>query len=409
MDAMLDENTEFDDFGRDWLMPYGKATANFVEAKSSSSLRSAARTKLPSEPGIYGFVNDEGRLIYVGKSKSLKSRVLSYFSPHHEHEKAGQIVAAAKRVLWETQPSEFAALLREQKLISRWQPRYNVVGMPKMHRSCYLCVGRGPAELFYVTYKHDPRARACEGPFQGSTRLNRVAEVLNRLFKLRDCNDNQGFVFGDQLTLFDDPRRAGCLRADLKTCLGPCASICSKKEYEKQVAAAVEFLHSGSDPLVDLVESQMQRAASQLQFELAVRYREDWQLLRWINQKLMDNEQARKSYNFIYPVQATDGRDIWYLIRGGKVEHALAKPKNAAQWKSARQEIVRWGASTQKFASWYDGGANTLHVVTGWFRRNRSEMAHVCSIDKLPSDLGNSQIFNRSSGPDSAANVCSVG
>jgi excinuclease ABC subunit C len=409
MEAMLEENTEFDDFGRDWFMPYGKATATFVEARTSSSLRAAARANLPTAPGIYGFVSDEGRLIYVGKSKSLKSRVLSYFSPHHEHEKAGQIVAAARRVLWETQPSEFAALLREQKLISRWQPRYNVVGMPKMHRSCFLCLGRGPAELFYVTYKHDPRARACEGPFHGATRLNRVVEVLNRMFKLRDCNDKQGFVFGDQLTLFDDPLRAGCLRADLKTCLGPCASLCSKKEYERQVQAALDFARSGSDPLVDFAESQMLRAARNLQFELAARYREDWQLLRWINQKLMDNEQARKTYNFIYPVLSSDGRDIWYLVRGGRVEHALAKPKNAEQWRLARQEIMRWAASTQKFASWYDGGANTLHVVTSWFRKNRSEMSHVCSIDKLPTDLNDSQSLSRSVAPDSAANVCSVG
>ncbi len=80
--------------------------------------------------------------------------------------------------------------------------------MPKRQRAAYLCIGRAPAELFYLSYKPDPNARVSEGPFHGAHRLSRVVEVLNRLFKLRDCKDQQGFVFGDQLTLFDDPRRA---------------------------------------------------------------------------------------------------------------------------------------------------------------------------------------------------------
>ncbi len=127
MDAMLEDDREFTDFGRDWLMPYPKQSATYASGNSKEQLKVAIRKSMPAQPGIYGFIDVDGRLIYVGKSKSLRSRVLSYFLSHNEQEKAGLITETASRVVWETQPSEFAALLREQKLISRWQPRYNVV------------------------------------------------------------------------------------------------------------------------------------------------------------------------------------------------------------------------------------------------------------------------------------------
>jgi excinuclease ABC subunit C len=383
MDAFLHDDDSFDNFGRDALMPYSGHSAEFVEAKTKRWLKHAAAKSLPNSPGIYGFVDAKGHLIYVGKSKSLRSRVLSYFMPNHKHEKAGYITAHARRVVWETQPSEFAALIREQKLICRWQPRFNVVGMPKTLRAGYLCLGKSPA-TFYLATKRDPNAIACEGPFFGTTRLNRVIEVFNRIFKLRDCKDRVGFKFGDQLTLFDDPKRAGCLRAELQTCLGPCAAFCSKSAYENQASHAASFLMKPDEQIVDDLEQSMHRAAKQLQFEQAARYREDWQVMRWITRKLLDNEQARTSFHFIYPVAGADGRDIWYLIRSGKVEHAVARPTTAAAWVRCREEIIRWTLSSQKFSVQYDGGANTLHIVAAWFRQHRSELKQTKSLENVP-------------------------
>ncbi len=386
MDAILECENQFVDFGRDWLMPYQRDDACRIRAANRHSLRAAVRSELPQSPGIYGFVNGEGKLVYVGKSKALRSRVLSYFLPNNQDEKAGQIASVATEILWETQPTEFAALLREQKLISRWQPRFNVVGMPRRQRTAYLCVGRGPAECFYLSSKPDKKARASEGPFHGLTRLRRVVEVLNHIMRLRDCNDKTKFDFRDQLTLFDDPRRAGCLRAELQTCLGPCAAFCTRGEYDRQIAAAVEFLKGNNVKLVDELEAAMLRAAGRLQFELAARLREDWQMVQWITRKLFDNEQARSQYNFIYPLKGCDGRDIWYLIRAGKVEHAIARPTSRVAWRQARAEILSWAAATSCLEGMYDGGANTLHIVAAWFRKNRDDLKMVKSIAQLPDE-----------------------
>ncbi len=387
MDAFLEHDCQFADFGRDALMPFTKSVASRVRATETEKLRTAVRQSVPKTPGIYGFVCGDGHLIYVGKSNSLRGRVLSYFLPNHANEKAGEIATTAREVLWEEQPSEFAALLREQKLISRWQPRFNVVGMPRRQRAAYLCLGRGPANCFYVTTKIDPKARAIEGPFNGLTRLTRVAEILNRRFQLRDCSDKNKFAFADQLTLFDDPRRPGCLRVELGTCLGPCAAACSKSAYERRTREAEDFLRGGDVQIVDELELAMRHAAERQQYELAARYREDWQLTRWITQKLLQNEQARAAYNFLYPVIGCDGRDIWYLIRSGRVEHAVQRPTTANRWRKSREEILRWAASESGLAGPYDGGANTLHIVAAWFRKNRDQLKLARPLADLPLEM----------------------
>ena len=399
MEAIFESDGGFVDFGRDWLMPYERTSASRVAGGDKESLREAVRKRLPKDPGIYGFVNGDGKLIYVGKSKSLRSRVLSYFLPTNADEKAGQIAEAAREVLWETQPSEFAALLREQKLISRWQPRYNVVGMPRRQRAAYLCLGHGPADCFYVSTKVDKKSRASEGPFFGMNRLARAAEILNRLFRLRDCSDKTGFVFRDQLTLFDDPRRPGCLRVEMGTCLGPCAAVCSKAQYEVELLRAIAFLKGGDVELLDRLEADMNRAAARLHFERATRLREDWLLMQWLTRKLLQNEQARTQYNFIYPVAAADGRDIWYLIRGGKVEHAVARPRNATQWNRCREDIRQWFGSRNRLEGCYDGGDDTLHIVAAWFRKQRDQLRLVRNLADLPEDYADGQ----SAGPRETA------
>ncbi len=113
MEAVLSEDV-FVDFGEDTLYPYASPGLQSVDADSTAQLRAQVRQQLPREPGVYGMLDVIGRLIYVGKSKSLRNRVLSYFLPNNEEDKAGRIVQSTRTIVWETQPSEFAALVREQ-------------------------------------------------------------------------------------------------------------------------------------------------------------------------------------------------------------------------------------------------------------------------------------------------------
>ena len=236
MDANWHET--FVDFGDDPLMPFPLVPPSRIRSEKTDELRGLVSRNVPKLPGVYGMLDATGRLIYVGKSKSLRNRLLSYFMPNNADEKAGRIIQSTESIVWEKQPSDFGALLREQMLIRRWQPRLNVVGMPNRQQQAFVCLGNSPAERFYLSKQFDPTAVCCHGPFSGMGNLHRAVETLNRLYLLRDCNQKTPMMYSDQLQLFDLELRAGCVRQEIGTCLAPCLSSCSRQRYGEQVKKA---------------------------------------------------------------------------------------------------------------------------------------------------------------------------
>src|SRR5260370_35839357 len=101
-----------------------------VRGRRPSRLRAGVRAQCPRRPGVYGMLGERGELIYVGKAKCLRARLLSYFRRGSRDPKAGRILEHTQALVWELAASEFAALLRELELIQRWQPRFNVQGQP---------------------------------------------------------------------------------------------------------------------------------------------------------------------------------------------------------------------------------------------------------------------------------------
>jgi len=346
-------------------------------------LRAGVRKLVPRIPGVYGMLDLRGRLIYVGKSKSLRGRLLSYFLPHNEEEKAGRIVQSTQSIVWEPQPSEFAALLREQYLIRQFQPRFNVQGMPKRQRPVFLCLGRPPAEMLYVSHLPDSRALACQGPLMGSGRVRRAVELLNRIFGLRDCSNQTSFSFTDQLSLFDLSPRPGCLRLELHTCLGPCAGACNRAGYEKHVHQARAFL-SGENvqPLLTL-QHQMQTAAERHHFEQAARLRDDLKHVQWLARKLEHFAEARQKFSFVYPVKGLDGRDCWYIVRHGELCSVLSTPRTKTEIKKATRIVHEWLSEKPQVGKSIPSRPETVALISGWFRTNRPELQKVFSAESL--------------------------
>ncbi len=306
----------------------------------------------------------------------------SYFLPTNEEEKAGRIIQSAAEIVWETQPSEFAALLREQSLIRTFRPRFNVQGMPDRQRPVFLCLGRSP-ETFYVAREADERAVAWEGPLFGSNRVHRAVEILNRHFQLRDCSNQTPFHFSDQRTLFDIELRPACVRFEMGTCTAPCARACTRSQYQRQVERAVAFLKGATSNVVEHLESQMRLAAGRLHFEQAIRYREDTVVMRWLCNRLADHASARDRLTCIYPVRGQGGLDIWYLIRGGVVEHAISWPRTTRGTRTATKEVEKWFAQAQTIGSPYQRREETLAIVSSWFRKYSNEMGKLILIDNL--------------------------
>jgi excinuclease ABC subunit C len=320
-------------------------------------------------------VDEAGELIYVGKAKSLRSRLLSYFRPKSRDPKAGRIVADARGLVWELAPSEFGALLRELELIRRWQPRHNVQGQPRSRRRVYVCLGRRPAPYAFVAGKPPATAFACYGPVAGVGRAREAVRRLNDWFRLRDCPQTQEMVFADQQELFPLPRTPGCLRHEIGTCLGPCAAACTQADYGGQVRAAMAFLEGRDNSPLEALERDRDAASAALAFERAAVLRDRLDVLRWLSEHLGRLRQA-VGYSFVYPVVGRDGTESWYLVRDGLVRGCVPGPSEGG-----------CAGTAAALARVYEGNAaagppgleevDGVLLVAGWFRRHPAERERV--------------------------------
>jgi excinuclease ABC subunit C len=336
-----------------------------LRGRRPRKLCAGVREQAPRLPGVYGMIDIQGELIYVGKAKCLRSRLLSYFRPNSRDPKAGRILAATRRIVWEVCSSEFAALLRELELIRRWQPRFNVQGQPLRRRRAYVCIGRRPAQYVFTAPRPPRTASAVFGPVPAGRKTAEAVRRINDWFRLRDCPQSQEMVFRDQQELFPVLRTPGCLRHEIGNCLGPCAAACTQAEYSACVAAAIAFLDGRNSSPLEMVEREMIEAASKLEFERAVVLRDRLEVLRWLCGRLEHLRQCAQE-SFVYPVQGHEGAELWYLIHGGRVRAVGAPGDRVAL---AKVYGGKQGTPGPPRADEMDG----VLLVTAWFRRYREE------------------------------------
>lgn len=355
----------FTGLGPSLLRPVAEAPLTVVTGRRARQLRTAVREQCPRKPGCYGMVDASGELIYVGKAKNLRSRLLSYFRPQSRDPKAGHIVGSTVLLAWEEGPSEFAALLRELELIRRWRPRFNVAMQPTRQRRTYLCLGREPAPYVFASGKPPGTADAVFGPLPGYRQPREVVRKLNDAFRLRDCPSAQAMVFAEQNELFALERRAGCIRLELVACLGPCAAACTRSGYRKQVRAARAFLTGQDRTLIEELEREMAEAAAGMQFERAAVLRDKLDQLLWLERCLTRLREAER-HTFAYPVPGVRGGELWYAIHRGRVLAVVEKPDAELFGRIGRR---------RDFGPLSLDEVDGVLLVDGWFRRHPEELA----------------------------------
>src|SRR5262245_28693303 len=289
-----------------------------VAGKRPAELRGSIRKCAPKVPGVYGMLDPRGRLVYVGKAKNLRARLLSYFRPVSRDPKAGRIVAHARTILWEHAPSEFAALLRELELIRRFRPSFNVHGQPPRRQFRYLCLGRSPAPYCYIHRQVSKNALAVYGPLPGNRRLFDAVRRINDFYHLRDCPQTQKMTFVDQPQLFPIVEPAGCLRYEIGTCLGPCVAAITRTAYSRAARSAKSFLDGRDDAPLRELKNLMIKAASERAYEQAATLRDRIDDFEWLRARLAWLTHARQEYSFVYRVESINCGTIWHLIRGGR-------------------------------------------------------------------------------------------
>jgi excinuclease ABC subunit C len=355
---------------------------HFVLAKQTALLRWRLRQRCPRRPGVYGMVDARGNLIYVGKAKTLRARLLSYFRAASRDDKAGRIIDHTRAVVWEHAPTEFAALLRELELIRRWRPVYNVQGVPGYRRPIYVCLGRKPAPYLFATRQPPADAAAVFGPLNRGNRVIEGVRRLNDLFRLRDCEQSQKMHFADQAELFPVIRPPGCLRLEIGTCTGPCAASVSRSDYGRQARAARAFLEGIDYSVLRTLERDMTAAAAAKAYERAAALRDKLEIVRWLAERLAWLQRARRDHNFIYPLVADDGQTLWYLIHRGRVRAVVAGPRDAATRRTARTAIdAVFLREAREPAAVPPDQADSILLVAGWFRKHGDERKRLLTPD----------------------------
>jgi excinuclease ABC subunit C len=358
----------FLDFGPSLYRPENiPCRSTRIEGKKAVDLRNQVRLLAPKSPGVYGMLDADEQLLYVGKAKNLRTRLQSYFRRKGRPPKAGRMIAQARRIVWEVAPSEFASLLRELELIRRWRPRWNVQGQPLRRRLTFICLGRAPAAYLFLSRKVIPRVQAAFGPITASRNAVEAVRRLNDWFKLRDCPQPQEMIFPDQGELFPGVRPAGCLRMEIGTCLGPCTGLATRRAYLAQTRGAQAFLSGQDTAALEQMKVEMEQAAQAQQFERAAALRDRWTVLTWLAERLGKVRKAQRDLSFIYPVAG-----LWYLIHGARTLEVIETPQDEQTRRLAREKIEAIFKGRSELLDSYEH-ADGMMIVMQWFRKNPAE------------------------------------
>ena len=231
---------------------------------------------LPERPGVYLFKNTRGDVLYVGKAKSLRSRVRSYFHSSASHNIRIQVmVSLACDVSLIITDTEAEALILEEQLIKTHLPRYNVnLKDDKSYPYCKLTLSEMYPRLFLVREKHDPKAEYY-GPFPSVKEARQVLRMVYRYFQLRTS----------KMDLKGQKTYRPCLNFQLKRCLGPCRGTVPVEDYDESVQQVRLFMRGRHHELLEQIKSRMKDASTKLEFEKAAMLRDQARALGRIFEK----------------------------------------------------------------------------------------------------------------------------
>ena len=268
--------------------------------------------KLPDQPGVYIMHDERDAIIYIGKAVSLRKRVHQYFQPSHDEGiKKAQMVRQIARFEYIITDSELEALVLECNLIKEHRPKYNtMLRDDKTYPYIRVTLGEDfPRVLFSRQQKKD-KSRYF-GPYTSAGAVKDTIELVNKIYQLRTCNRNL-------------PRDTGkerpCLNYHIHQCMGPCQGYISKEAYRERINEVIEFLNGNYASVLKMLETKMNEASENLEFEKAIEYRELLGSVRQIAQKQKITHTDGEDKDII--AYAADDRDAVvqvFFVRDGKL------------------------------------------------------------------------------------------
>lgn len=234
-----------------------------------------ARTgQLVKLPGVYRMLDENGEVLYVGKAANLKARVSSYFRTESLPQRLQSMMSKVHDIQLTVTHTEAEALLLESNLIKQLKPRYNVILRDdKSYPFIFVSDKDRFPRLAFDRGKRQGEGRYF-GPYPGATAVRETLAQLQKLFRVRQCEDS-----------FFNNRSRPCLQYQIKRCTAPCVGLISEQQYAEDLRHALLFLEGRSDEIIRHFMQRMDEASERLDYESAMQYRDQIKLLRAIFDK----------------------------------------------------------------------------------------------------------------------------
>ena len=227
---------------------------------------------LPHKPGIYQHLDKNGKILYIGKAKDLKKRVSSYFTKGHDSARIRVMVSKIVDIQIIITETEFDALLLENNLIKEYQPRYNI-NLKDDKTYPWICIKKEPFPRIFPTRNLVKDGSEYFGPYASVKVMKTVLGLIRQLYTLRTC----------KLNLSEENIESGkyrvCLEYHIGNCKGPCEGYQTEVDYLEDVQSARELIKGHLNKVKQMLQEQMQEAATNLQFEEAQKLKEKYEIV----------------------------------------------------------------------------------------------------------------------------------